>query len=113
MVLEVTPHLDVSTTTIVAIMMMTISINLDLIIMLLVTAHLDVSSAASLLYRQGLEGCAGEALMPGHLAAHAELVAAAVAGSAHILTPGRYPAFERCQALKQCDMFSCTAARYD
>lgn len=44
--------------------------------------------------------------MPGHLAAHAELVAAAVAGSAHILTPGRYPAFERCQDLKQCEMLS-------
>jgi len=50
--------------------------------------------------------------MPGHLAAQAELVAAAVAGSAHILTPGRYPTFEKFQ-LKQCNMFSCNAGRYD
>ncbi len=90
-----------------------IIITIYLRVVLQVTPHLDVSSAAALLSRQGLESCTGEALMPGHLAAHAELVAAAVAGSAHILTPGRYPAFERCQDLKQCNMLSCTAGRYD
>ena len=78
-----------------------------------VTPHLYVSAAASLLCRQGLEGSAGQAVMPGHLAAHAELVAAAVAGSAHIRTPGRYPTFERCQDLQQCNMCSCTAGWYD
>ena len=79
----------------------------------LVTPHLDVSTAAALLCRQGLKGSTGEALMPGQLAAHAELVAAAVAGSADILTPGRYPTVERCQDLKQCNMFSCTVGWYD
>ena len=91
-------------------MMVTIIIYLPMVLQL--TPHLDVCTTASLLCRQGLECSAGEAVMPGHLAAHAELVAAAMAGSAHILTPGRYPTFEKFQ-LKQCNMFSCIAGRYD
>ena len=82
-------------------MMVTIIVYVPMVLQL--TLHLDVCTTGSLLCRQGLEGSAGEAVMPGHLAAHAELVAAAVAGSADILTPGRYPAFDMYQDLKICN----------
>ena len=56
---------------------------------------LDVGSAAALLSGKGLEGSAGEAVMPGHLAAHAELLLAVMAGFAHVFAPGGNPVEQR------------------
>ena len=54
--------------------------------------RLDICSAASLLSWQGLEGCAREAVMPGHLTPHAEFLLAVVAGSADVFATWRNPA---------------------
>ena len=55
-------------------------------------AYLQVSCSASLLGREGLVGCTGQAIVPAGCAAHAEVLLAAVAGPPGVSAPAGHPA---------------------